>query len=467
MYKNDKACVKIDGQLSPEFKTQSGVRQGCIMSPLLFNIFMSDMPGKLNQEDQVSLCLGGKINCLLWADDILILSETEAGLNTSLEKLNEYCKINALTVNTDKTKCMIFNKTGRLMRRTFFIGNDKIENVRSYKYLGLVFTPSGEVKSALDDLRSRALKANMSLKHKLGNCFNSYIEETKKLFDSLVKPILLYSSDFWGCLKLPVNNPIENMHTMLCNQLLGVHKSTTNDGVLIEVGRVPIVLSAQKAEVKNWVRIHNLRTNNLLKKSYEGARADALDWLTKIKTCLVKTGIGNYMVNEGAPHDKNLHLKYFSRLKDVFYQTSLSSITNPNGKLRTYGLIKQSKDTENYLNVVRNIKHRISLSRFRLSNHKLMIEVGRHQKLPRHERRCPFCTPTCIEDEIHFLIQCDVYTILRNTLFKFCTEQKPNFYFYTHKEKFIFIMTHPCLCKEVAKFVFKAMEVRNNRLDIR
>ena len=250
IYKYDTACVKIDGKLSPEFKIHAGLRQGCIMSPLLFNIFLSDLPEKLHQGDKVSLNQDVAINCLIWADDVIILSETEDGLHSSLQKLNVYCKSNGLTVNTDKTKIMIFNKTGRLLRGNYYLKNEKIENVRSYKYLGLIFTPSGEIKSALDDLRSRALKAYMGMRQKLGEIFSRHIEETTKIFDTLIKSILLYSSDFWGCLKLPVNNPIENLHMMFCKHLLGVHKSTTNDGVLLELGMLPLVFDAQKAAVK-------------------------------------------------------------------------------------------------------------------------------------------------------------------------------------------------------------------------
>ena len=49
----------------------------------------------------------------------------------------------------------------------------------------------------------------------------------------MVKPILLYASDFWGCLKLPKNNPIERLHNMFCKQLLGVQKQTNTIGILL------------------------------------------------------------------------------------------------------------------------------------------------------------------------------------------------------------------------------------------
>ena len=111
---------------------------------------------------------------------------------------------------------MIFNKTGLLIRRDLFGRDETIENVREYKYLGLLFTPSGEMKSVLDDLRFRALKACWSLKGKLGNFFSTHVAETMNLLNTLVGPVLTYSSDFWGCLKLPNNTTVENSHTMFC-----------------------------------------------------------------------------------------------------------------------------------------------------------------------------------------------------------------------------------------------------------
>ena len=86
----------------------------------------------------------------MWADDILILSETKEGLQSKLNLLQEYSKTNKLTVNTKKTQCMIFNKTGRLLKNhEFYYNNTVLECVREYKYLGSLVTPSGEITSGL------------------------------------------------------------------------------------------------------------------------------------------------------------------------------------------------------------------------------------------------------------------------------------------------------------------------------
>ena len=66
-----------------------------------------------------------KISCIIWADDLLLLSKTETGLNNMLKDLHSYSTENMLEINLDKTKCMIFNKTGRFIKRKFYFGKNK------------------------------------------------------------------------------------------------------------------------------------------------------------------------------------------------------------------------------------------------------------------------------------------------------------------------------------------------------
>ena len=78
------------------------------------------------------------------------------------------------------------------------------------------------------------------MKNDLGLSSNQDMCMTLTLIDALIKPILFYASDSWGNLKLPWNNPIENLHMMMLKQLLGVQKQTSNIGTLLELGRTPL-----------------------------------------------------------------------------------------------------------------------------------------------------------------------------------------------------------------------------------
>ena len=102
-----------------------------------------------------------------------------------------------------------------------------------------------------------------------------------------------------------------------------------------------------------------------------------LDWDQTARDLLSKHGMQYHATN---PDAVNSDKAYFGRAKDVYHQEAFSEINNPDSKLRTYGIIKQSKGREEYLDQICNTKRRQKLTRFRLSNHKLMIEIGRHMR---------------------------------------------------------------------------------------
>ena len=84
----------------------------------------------------------------------------------------------------------------------------------------------------------------------MGLLFQQFPLVSLKLFDTLVRPLLLYGSDFWGILKPPMNNPVENIHRMFCKHLLGVQSQTTNIAVLLELGQTPLNINAKKWPLK-------------------------------------------------------------------------------------------------------------------------------------------------------------------------------------------------------------------------
>ena len=107
---------------------------------------------------------------------------------------------------------MIFNKTRRLIQRTFHCNKVPFENVRVYKYLGFLVSTSKSITKRLEDLRDRALKAFMKIRSSIGHLFKKYIQDSLNIFDYMIKPISIYACDFWGCHKPPSNNPIGRLY---------------------------------------------------------------------------------------------------------------------------------------------------------------------------------------------------------------------------------------------------------------
>ena len=108
MYSKISACVKTNDYLTDTFPCRVGTKQGCSLSPTLFNLFLNDLPPRLKIKQCHPTKLNGKLlGSLLYADDLVILSESEKGLQTALNLLNKYCTTWRLKINTDKTKVMV------------------------------------------------------------------------------------------------------------------------------------------------------------------------------------------------------------------------------------------------------------------------------------------------------------------------------------------------------------------------
>ena len=99
LYSNDKACIKSGGRLLGEFEIIQGVRQGCVLSPLLFYIFIADLSLKLNAESNIVTHDVQYTNCLLWTAGVVLFSDNEAELKSLLQHFHEYCTENKLTIN--------------------------------------------------------------------------------------------------------------------------------------------------------------------------------------------------------------------------------------------------------------------------------------------------------------------------------------------------------------------------------
>ena len=464
IYTKDKAAVKIGNKFSPPFKTTRGVRQGCVLSPLLFNIFLADIQETFDTCGDSPNLNGQDISCLIWADDILILSETEEGLQKKLDSLGAYCKVNKLKVNTDKTKIMTFTKSGKLLHRHFYYGKKKLENVREYKYLGFIVTPSGETRTGLEDLRVRALRAIAKIRKSLGPLFQQNIWNSLHLYNYMVRPILLYVSDFWGALKHPNNSPIERVHLSFMKQLLGVRRQTNTSAVYLELNTVPLLLHARKSAVKNWDRIRQNRCNSLLIATYEEAVRENLQWISSIKHLFGSSGLLEvYHSQEEATEEKSTPWNLLLiRLTEQFHQLAMEDINKEGGKLQLYKILKTTPHHEKYLSDIQNIRHRTAMTRLRLSSHNLNIETGRHTGTDRADRLCTLCK-NGIEDETHFLITCPMYEDLRLThLSDFSHILTDNTK--SDHEKATMLLKNENI-KPIAKFVYNAFETRGILLD--
>ena len=475
MYLGNKLRIRIGNSLTEEFESELGVRQGDTLSPNLFKIFINDLP-RIFDEDCDAVSLGDcNLNCLMYADDVILLSKSEIGLQNCLEKLEAYCKRWCLDININKTKTIVFNKTGKLLPYKFYFDGELIENVKTYKYLGVVFAASGSFSHARTDLYKRALKAFFKLKSIFGD-LSPNIDTSLHIFDHTVKPILLYGSEIWGLCspsstalknetefkleKAYSNYECEKLTTKYYKYVLGVHKKSTNLAVYGELGRTPYFIDIIGGVIKYFKRIQNMESDSLLAQSLNTSKElfnnGKQSWYTGLSFIFDQLNID---VNMSVHEIKSLLIK---RSMGYWEKQIKENAVDKQGKLRTYFCFKPKFKKEIYLRIIQNREVRKCYTEFRISAHQLAIERGRYKNVKSTERICKNCHTNEVESEMHFLLQCQKYQEERNKLYLYLKSTYKNFNILTDENKFIWLLTNENedVIQKLSNFIFTCLEIR-------
>ena len=113
VYRETMSRVKVGKESGEVFWTGKGVRQGCPLSPMLFNLLTADMEEELRKGKWGGVRVGKKRICTLaYADDVVVLAEREEEMESMIRRLEGYFEKRKLEVNVGKTKVMRFRKGG-------------------------------------------------------------------------------------------------------------------------------------------------------------------------------------------------------------------------------------------------------------------------------------------------------------------------------------------------------------------
>ena len=174
---------------------------------------------------------------MLYADDVILLSDTSAGLQKALDVMQNYSNRWKLKINTNKSKILVFEKGRRRANERWIYGNAEIQQTNAIPYLGIVFTQGGAMTTAQKTLSEQVMKATFDHQKKMSNFDYINPTELKDLFYKMVVPILNYSAEVWG---FHLGIDVERVHLKFLKNLLGVKRSTKNDFIYGEYGTTPL-----------------------------------------------------------------------------------------------------------------------------------------------------------------------------------------------------------------------------------
>ena len=243
--------------------------------PLLFNLYINDLPFAFENtlSDPFVLPNGAKLNSLLYADDLIILSRSKTGLQNCLDKLSSFCTSWMMKINPKKTKIMVFQKRARKNADFhFLIDSQIIDVVQEYTYLGTRMSSSGNFSVSREHLKEKALHALFSLSR------HTSLSKLKaalacKIFDTMISPILTYNSEIWGVYAKPDfktwdGSQIEKAHLQFCKRYLEVNNKASNIACRAELGRFPLNITINQKILKYILYIQSKDEESLVKQAF-------------------------------------------------------------------------------------------------------------------------------------------------------------------------------------------------------
>ena len=442
LYSNAKSCVKYNGSISDSFACNVGVRQGENLSPMLFAIYLNDFElfvsskykglEKISQEAHKYICdddieIFLKMYVLLYADDTIVMAETPDELHYALNAVYNYCSLWKLTVNTSKTKIVIFSRGKVRNVPTFLFGKDTLEVVDDYTYLGTTFNFNGNFKKAINKQIDAARRALFILKKKIMT-LKLPIDLQLELFDKTILPILLYGAEVWGHSSHMIL--IEIFYRKFLKSILKVDSRTPDPMVYGETGKTKVELLVKERMICFWMRLLNgkqTKLSVLMYKIIKSMHDDPLNdyksnWISYVKNIFDATGYSNIWFEAPCILTQNDSTSYVTwaknaihlRLNDIFKQEWNNQVYS-NKLCNNYRIFKNVLELEPYLFNLSE-KERVNMCKFRCraSN----IPAATLNANNANEEMCTLCDMNECGDEFHYILRCPYFSAERNKLLK-------------------------------------------------
>lgn len=224
-YNRTYVTVSNAGQTSNNFRTTNGVKQGGALSPRLFNIYVDALLEQL-QKTQYGLKLGNSIvSAVLYADDVLLLADSQNKLKRLLNACEEYGRAHDITWNPTKSYVMLLNNGRSKYQIDMNFCGQRLQQADAIKYLGIELADTIKARTHVDTRIEKAYIAARLIRNRTTGSNLVSLPMKITLHKTLVRPILLYGLESWALTKSEVKR-LESCDCNMVKDLVGLPRRT-------------------------------------------------------------------------------------------------------------------------------------------------------------------------------------------------------------------------------------------------
>jgi len=443
MYESVSSRVCVKGMLTESFSYEVGLRQGCILSPLLFCIWINDMANTMNEKNtkigidlQVDVKINGilmhhkhMLKMLLYADDLVLLAENAVDLQYLMNHLAQLVEMHRCEINEKKTKVVVFGREGNSVQyseRMWVIGDKKIDVASEYKYLGIWFDESMSFKRTINERENKCLGA-IALLRKMGHVHGTApIKTSMKVLYAKVLGIMEYGSVVWSTVMKRVE--WERLEVRMREALRAILGLRSGRGVNVvihgDLGIPTFEGIIRKRRVMWWRELVEMSDTRLCKLIYRWGRCKESAWwdLTNAVQHSINPQRKEWTKAEWARGWFGNEEKKWLAEVDVKCEKRKDEVS----KIKLYGNFKKTLRAEAYLENEDGRDMRSKMVELR-GGGCVELEVERcSMSIPargmvfkeRNERLCRYCVVPHVEDVSHFLGICSKWQKLRGEVEK-------------------------------------------------
>ena len=372
--------------------TKHGVTQGKTSSANLFSYYVSDMHEAVEDGSE-----GGNIRLLQLADDTTILSNNLVTLTKKVRDICSYSNKKHLVINMDKTKYMEMSKNPKLdsLKIVNDVTVEAVDYTAGYNWLGFNLSYAGKVEELVRHNLNKKLFNICKFYNWLDVNETTPIKLKLNVLYSCMFEAILYSCEVWGDINLIIDQLLKIERSAL-KRILCVRKSIPDDIIYCEIKRPDISAIILERQYNFIQKLISLSEDDAVAKciwSYSGRR-----FLQKSShKCL----FNHYSTLQPNTKKKNMEERRRRLLN-----------SNQTMCTRYRSLCGIDNQCTMYNHMIDDT-HRMIITRWRLSCHKLCIETGRYKrpKVERESRLCIACQ--LVEDEYHALFICKAHRNIR------------------------------------------------------